>query len=68
MESDDIMVTPHGARLQRSVHERKEKTPDGKDIIKREVRWTPVSKSKKEDANQNISPKEKIKVSPRKKE
>jgi hypothetical protein len=43
MESDDIMVTPHGARLKRTHHERKEKTPDGKEIIKREVRWTPVS-------------------------
>jgi hypothetical protein len=42
MESDNVMVSPHGVRLQRTQHERREKTPDGKDIIRREIKWTPI--------------------------
>jgi hypothetical protein len=42
MESDNIMVSPHGVRLQRTFGEKREKTPEGKDMIKREVKWTPI--------------------------
>jgi hypothetical protein len=42
MESEDVMVSPQGIRLRKTVSEVVDYLPDGSEYVKRDIMWIPI--------------------------